>query len=112
MKTFSELKNFALEKISKGEVVCNFGDLKFQFYQSNTCQFNISTSTACFPVIKFEERIGGIFTVAVTEENGNGERILYEKSKQFLMEDSIVELLQYFDYGKDINIIVGDLLKL
>ena len=111
MHIFRELKNLALEKINKGELSYTFGDLNFQFYQSSVCQFNISTITADFPVIKFEERSDEIFTVAVAEKNGT-EKILYAKSKQFQMDDSITTLLQYFDYGKDINIVVGDLLKL
>ena len=99
MNIFRELKNLALEKINEGKLSYTFGDLNFQFYESNVCEFNISTITADFPVIKFEERSDEIFTVAVAEKNGT-EEILYAKSKQFQMDDSITTLLRYFDYGK------------
>ena len=68
MNIFRELKNLALEKINEGKLSYTFGDLNFQFYESNVCEFNISTITADFPVIKFEERSDEIFTVAVAEK--------------------------------------------
>jgi len=68
LNIFRELKNLALEKINEGKLSYTFGDLNFQFYESNVCEFNISTITADFPVIKFEERSDEIFTVAVAEK--------------------------------------------
>lgn len=115
MKSFNDLRNFALKKAEKGQmfyvVKVNGKSITMQIYSStNPIQANMSVDSEQ-PVIKFEERTKGKITVAVSYHD-NPEIIGYGRSKDFDVDDHLYKLLEVFPEGVNISIIVAALLSI
>lgn len=109
MRTFLELREYSKQHLQKGDLHFSHGNARFQVYEKSETQLNISIKNS-LPVIKFEERRQDFFTVAVaTDEEGI---INYAKTKQYSMNDHIVELTKDFPDGFLIDDVVSTLLSI
>ncbi|MBR5485522.1 MAG: hypothetical protein IKV41_03320 [Oscillospiraceae bacterium] len=113
MRKFQELIEYVTQNRKKGNLEPRHGNLKFQIYEKQECEFNISFGDNA-PCIKFEERSRECFpnklTVAVSEEKDGV--ILYGKGKVFTPNDNITDLITTFPDGFCIDEVVAGLLIL
>lgn len=109
MRKFLELKTFMNENLKNEHLSFTEHDANFQIYRNGT-DMNIGISGISEPVIKFEERQQGTFTVSVTYDDDC--IIDYASNKNFLMSDNIVSLIDAFPNAYLIDNIVSSLLKI
>jgi len=104
MIIFRDLKEAAEVEKAGGQSMGLIG-LYYQIYDGRPLQFNMALHR--YPIIKFEERTPGKFTVAMAPEEGDS--IKYTQAKVFTLDDPLDKMIEAFADNKFVRDVVDHL---